>query len=48
MNYRTAAGTVRCGWCKLEWISDDLEGHDDPQCLMYLFTVEMAEPIIDE
>lgn len=37
MNERTAVGTVKCGWCGLEWIADDLDGHDDPQCLMFLF-----------
>lgn len=40
MTERTPAGTVRCGWCQLEWLSDDLDGHDDPACMMWVLRAE--------
>lgn len=35
---RTAAGTLRCQWCELEWIGEDQTEHADPACLMFVFS----------
>lgn len=38
----TAVGTVRCLWCKAEWIGQ-LDEHDDPVCMMWVMRWDMRE-----
>lgn len=37
---RTAAGTVRCVYCKAEWIGTVADGHSDPACMMWVLRAD--------
>ena len=40
----TAAGTVRCIYCKAEWIGRPEDGHDDPCCMMWVMQWDPPDP----